>query len=322
MRAGLAIIALLIAGGVAQAQSANEGMSALQSCFQDGRAADAICSKLSDDQGQQADCLRKAQAVQLECLVRVLSEEHDGPKAPRRSAAAARPAPAAVLPAPETPSEGSPSNVSAPVVSVGSIGAEGPADRSDAAPAPESPQARTFSALAEAPSGPMRADVSDEKVARPAEGPDWILSETTSPVDYSPLVAAVIRATSAVSDGPNILVVRCRSGHTEFSLRTDAAWAAQRGNNVPVDYQINDRPIVRQQWTLSADGKTATYKDDPVELLRSIPEGASLKVSVVDKGNVRRDATFRLAGLSAVRQRVAAACKWTPATARTSFKER
>ena len=45
---------------------------------------------------------------------------------------------------------------------------------------------------------------------------------------------------------------------------------------------------------LSADGKTATYKYDAVELLRSMPEGATLKVAVADKGNVRREATFEL----------------------------
>jgi hypothetical protein len=69
---------------------------------------------------------------------------------------------------------------------------------------------------------------------------------------------------------------------------------------------------------LAADGKTATYKDDAVELLRSIPAGAAPKVAVADNDHIRREATFQFTGLSAVRQKVAAACNWTPATARTS----
>jgi hypothetical protein len=83
-----------------------------------------------------------------------------------------------------------------------------------------------------------------------------------------------------------------------------------RGNGLQVDYQIDDRPSIRQQWILAADGKTATYKDDAVALLRSIPEGAALKVAVADKDHIRREATFELAGLSAIRQKIAAACKW------------
>jgi hypothetical protein len=87
-----------------------------------------------------------------------------------------------------------------------------------------------------------------------------------------------------------------------------------------VDYQIDDRPAVRQPWLLSTDRKTATYKNDPVELLRSIPEGATLKVAVADKGNVRREATFELTGLSGVRQKVGSICKWAPMTATSSEK--
>ena len=40
------------------------------------------------------------------------------------------------------------------------------------------------------------------------------------------------------------------------------------------------RPPVAQ-WTVSADGKTASYKDDAVELLRSLPEGARLKIGAM-----------------------------------------
>ena len=176
--------------------------------------------------------------------------------------------------------------------------------------------------VAEAPTAALRSDTSGKKNDRPARGTDWILSETTSPVDYSPLINAVIRATADVKDGPNTFAVRCRAQHTELSIRTDGAWAAPRGNDLLVDYQIDDRPVVRQPWILSTDGKTATYKNDPVELLQSIPEGATLKVAVADKGNVRREATFELTGLSGIRHKVGTACKWAPVTAKTSSEKR
>jgi len=168
------------------------------------------------------------------------------------------------------------------------------------------------------PSGEMRPETSGKRDDAPMPQPDWVVSETTSPVDYSPLVSAVIRSTAGENDGPNSFAVRCRALRTEVSLGTNGAWSVRRGNLLQVDYQIDDRPSIRQQWVLAADGKTATYKDDAVELLRSIPDGAALKIAVADKDNVRREATFQLAGLSAIRQKVAAACKWTPAPTRTS----
>jgi hypothetical protein len=164
----------------------------------------------------------------------------------------------------------------------------------------------------------MRPETSGKKDDAPMPQRDWVVSETTSPVDYSSLVSAVIRSTSSEKDGPNSFAIRCRAQRTEVSLGTNGAWGMPRGNLLQVDYQIEDRPSIRQQWILATDGKTATYKDDAVELLRSIPDGAALKVAVADKDNVRREALFQLAGLSAVRQKIAAACKWTPATARTS----
>jgi hypothetical protein len=131
-------------------------------------------------------------------------------------------------------------------------------------------------------------------------------------------VTAVLSSTSNVKNGPNTLAVRCRAQHTELSIRTDGAWGVPRGNELMVDYQISGRPVVRQSWMLSADGKTATYKNDSVELLRSIPDNATLKIAVTDKGNVRLAATFEPAGLAGIRQKVGAACKWSPATASTS----
>ena len=72
---------------------------------------------------------------------------------------------------------------------------------------------------------------------------------------------------------------------------------------------------------MSADGKTATYKHDSVELLRSIPDGATLKIAVTDRGDVRLAATFEPTGLAGVRQKVGAACKWAPLTAKTSSEK-
>jgi hypothetical protein len=201
-------------------------------------------------------------------------------------------------------------------VSVGGDPAGEAAKRSNASPEPV--PASVPPSAAEAPTGAIPSRAPAKKDDKPAQETDWIVSETTSPIDYSPLVAAVLHSTSNAKDGPNVLAVRCRAQHTELFIRTDGAWGVPHQYDLLVEYQINDRPVVRQPWILSADGKTATYKYDAVELLRSMLEGATLKVAVADNGNVRREAAFELAGLSAIRQKIGTACKWAPATAKTS----
>ena len=162
------------------------------------------------------------------------------------------------------------------------------------------------------------AAVSPEPPARSADAsskpPDtnWIVSQTTSPIDYTPLIAVAIRLPFSVKHAPTTLAMRCRGGRTEFLVRTEGTWRASRAREVQVDYQINDQPVVRLPWTMSADGRTAIYKDDPVALLQSLPEGARLKINVLDEPGASHEATFDLAGLDAVREKIAAACKWPP----------
>ena len=339
----LAAIALILAGGVAQAQSADESESGLESCFRAALAI-AVCSEQSNNPEQRVECLAKARADQLDCIKETLSASRNKP--PENSSKTGS-APAASGAAPQAPGA---LKAPAPVDSVGSIPAVDATgtERPDRTPksAPELREANKPPSKSPEPSGAMRPDRTPEPTPEPRSAnkppsmalepsamrpetsgkrdnapmpqPDWIVSETTSPLDYSPLISAVIHSTAGEKDSPSSLAVRCRAQRTEVSLGTNGAWGVPRGNVIQVDYQIDDRPRIRQQWILTADGRTATYKGDAAELLRSIPDGAALKVAVADKDNIRREALFQLAGLSAIRQKVAAACKWTPATASTS----
>jgi hypothetical protein len=373
MWALLAAIALILTGGAAQAQSANQNEPGLESCFRAAHAAIAVCSEQSDNPEQRVDCLAKARADQLECINRALSAAGNKPpensktarSAPAAGGAATKAPDALKAPAPADSVGGVPVNdataTEQPDRTPGSTREPTEANKAPSmAPEPsgartpeprlEPMQANKPPSTAPEPSGAMRPDRTPEPTSEPTQANklpsmapepsamrpetsgkkddahtpqrDWVVSETTSPVDYSSLVSAVIRSTSSEKDGPNSFAIRCRAQRTEVSLGTNGAWGVPRGNLLQVDYQIEDRPSIRQQWILATDGKTATYKDDAVELLRSIPDGAALKVAVADKDNVRREALFQLAGLSAVRQKIAAACKWTPAPARTSSEGR
>lgn len=162
-------------------------------------------------------------------------------------------------------------------------------------------------ALAAAPIDPPAA--SDQN--RPADA-GWIVSETTSPVDNSPLTTAVIRATSSEKDASDTLAVRCIGPRTELQLRTEGTWRATQASEIQVDHRINDQSWASLQWTVSADGKTARYKGDTVGLLRSLPEGARLKITVFDRPGPGQEAIFHLTGWEGVQKRIGSACKWPP----------
>jgi hypothetical protein len=308
--------ALLVAGSAVGAR-ANDGATGLESCFQAARLADAICSRLEDDPVQRLDCFQKTRAAQLECLEHVLSEVSPKAAAPELPSGSVRPEPPASSTPPSVPSEARsskeparPHTVEAPT---GTVSLDQPA----AVPKPN-PKAVLSDVPPDLPDA--RGRVADLPANKPAA--DWVVSETTSPVDYTPLLMAVKHSTSHVKDAPNTLIIRCLGLHTELLVRTEGVWGALRAGEVRVDYQINQQAVVKQQWTLSPDGKTASAKDDPVGLLRSLPEDAQLKITVTDRSAGSHEATFRLAGWNAIREKVGAACKWAQATSRASTDKR
>ena len=135
---------------------------------------------------------------------------------------------------------------------------------------------------------------------------DWVVSETTSPIDYSPLVTATIRARWSESDKdtPDSLIIRCRQSHVELLLRIAGAARVAPGSNIQVSYQLNNQSFVKQAWTASADGKSASYPDDAAALLSSIPDGARLTIDLFDSSGAGHDAMFQLTGLDAIRRKI------------------
>jgi hypothetical protein len=294
MRATLTAIVLAIVGDAACAQSANEAIKGLEASFEAASVANSICST-TNDQVQGLDCFQKARAAHLECLQHVPSRRSAASAAPEISTGAVSPATPPGTVRPEMPRAVSPGTPTFGIVS--------PAKPPEAVPRPEMP-ART--------------------VDSPAKPPDtnWVVSETTSPVDYSPLITAAIGSTSSDKDAPNTLTIRCRQLRTELLLRTEGTWRISRTSDVKFDYQINDQSFVSSQWAASADGKAATFKDDAVGFLRSLPEGARLKINVFGGPGPGHDATFELTGLAAIRKKIALACKWAPAADKTSLGKR
>jgi hypothetical protein len=346
MRAALIGMVISGIGGGVCAQPAKEGPTSLESCFGSARAADTICSN-PKEAVQRLDCLQKARTVLLECLERVPPDKVAGPTPSKKKVGTGAPEinPGKALPqlpsaaaSPELPAAtvspdsstgmvepDKPGATVSPDKPAATVSSDTPAgmvepDKPGATASPDKPAATVSSdppAAAVSPKPPA----SDGVVPPKPRDTNWVVSETTSPVDYSPLITASIRLPSSVKHAPDTLAIRCRGGRTELLVRTEGTWHPSRAGDVQVHYQINDQPSVRLLWTALADGKTAIYKNDAIGLLQSLPEGARLKINVQDGTGASYEATFQLAGLNVVREKIAAACKRSPATNTTSSEK-
>jgi Type VI secretion system VasI, EvfG, VC_A0118 len=282
MRAPLIAIMLSTVSAAVCAQSADQTVTGLKACFELARGADAICAKPENDAVQRLDCLQKARTAQLECLAQIPPETSAGYAPAEKIIGAGKP---------EKPSGTASAELSAGTVSV------------------------------DKPTAAISTDRPARAVPSRATGPNWVVSQTTSPIDYSPLITAAIRLPVSAKHAPDTLAIRCRGRRTELLVRTGGTWRASRAGEVRIEYQINDQSVVKQRWTASADGRTAIYKDDAVEFLQSLPEGAQLKINVLDGPEPGQEATFQLAGLDAVREKIAAACSWAPVTSKVSSEK-
>ena len=70
------------------------------------------------------------------------------------------------------------------------------------------------------PSVPASVDI-------PPPDTSWLVSETTSPVDFTPLLTAMTRLPSSMKHAPNMLAIRCRGARTELLVRTGGTWRSR-----------------------------------------------------------------------------------------------
>ena len=151
--------------------------------------------------------------------------------------------------------------------------------------------------------------------ARPAPGSDnWIVSETTSPVDYTPIVTATAVSTGG-SDGSSMhLSIYCRGGRTELVVAGPAV--SRSGGDYVISYRVNDGQPVQLAAGSPSFGTGVAFTGDIVRLLQSLPENGHIAVRISARGGAAQDGRFSLGGLKTVREKLAAACKWPSAVAR------
>jgi hypothetical protein len=147
----------------------------------------------------------------------------------------------------------------------------------------------------------------------PPPGANWIVSETTSPVDYKPQIAASTTARASSQDAPSSFAIRCRARRTELIISTTGSWKQGKDGEVKVVYRINEEPPVEQRWRVAETGRSLAFPGDVVRFLRSMPDGGQILIKVYAGKTPPYESTFQLAGLDPVRRRIAAACDWPQA---------
>jgi Type VI secretion system VasI, EvfG, VC_A0118 len=142
------------------------------------------------------------------------------------------------------------------------------------------------------------------------QGPNWIISETTSPVDYTPQVAALTMARASSQDAPSSLAIHCRAHRTELMVSTTGSWKQAPAGEVKVVYRINEEPPVELRWRSMDTGRSLAFPGDVVRFVRSMPDEGQILVRVYAGKDPPHESTFKLAGLDPVRRKIATACNW------------
>jgi hypothetical protein len=142
------------------------------------------------------------------------------------------------------------------------------------------------------------------------QGPNWIISETTSPVDYRPQITALTTARALSQDAPSSLAIHCRAQRTELIISTTGSWKQATNSEVKVVYRLNQEPPVEQRWWPAQTGRSFAFQGDVVRFLRSMPDSGQILVKVYAGKAPPYESTFKLVGLDPVRRKIAAACNW------------
>ncbi|WP_271589962.1 hypothetical protein [Bradyrhizobium sp. CCBAU 53415] len=142
----------------------------------------------------------------------------------------------------------------------------------------------------------------------------WLISETTSPVDYSPIVTATTSSVGG-SDGASMqLAIHCRKGRTEVVVAGPAV--SRSASEYAVSFQLNAEQPMQLTAVSPSSGSGVAFGGDVVQLLRSLPDDGHIVVRLSIRTGVVQEGQFPLGGFKNVREKVGAACKWPHAVAR------
>jgi hypothetical protein len=152
----------------------------------------------------------------------------------------------------------------------------------------------------------VSAIASAQDATQPEGG--WIVSQTTSPVDYSPIATATTSSRPIAGNSPLQLSVRCRGGRSELAV--SGPDITDRGDHYFISYRVNDGQSVQFGGVVPAFGDGVGFKGDAAALLRSLPSQGELAVLVISVKRTSQLGIFSLNGLDTLRAKIGQTCKW------------
>lgn len=158
-----------------------------------------------------------------------------------------------------------------------------------------------------APARPAPPAVGGTPAVSPATlAKEWTVSETRSPVDYSPVAIATASASTG-GNGVLQLSVECRSSRTEMIMRRTPT--NRMVGDHTVIYKINDAPPAMVTIGLPSSRSGIELKGDVPGFLLALPPEGVITFSVTDRRGPT-DAHYDLSGIKTMVNRMAEPCSW------------
>lgn len=141
-----------------------------------------------------------------------------------------------------------------------------------------------------------------------ATSESWVVSETTSPLDYSPVVIATATARGASGGSGMKLSIACRGGTTSLVLSSPGALPA--GDAYAVSYSVDGGAPTTLAAAAAPAGTGMALGGDVVRLLVSLPAQGEIAFRIAGRQGVTLEGRYSLAGLKTTRERLAVSCRW------------
>jgi hypothetical protein len=136
----------------------------------------------------------------------------------------------------------------------------------------------------------------------------WIFSETTSPIDYSPVVVASAMASGAPDGSGMKLSIACRGGNTSLMLIAPGALPA--GEGYTVSYIVDGGSPTTLTAAVAPFGTGMILGVDVVRFLVLLPAQGEIVFLIVGRQGGKLEGRYSLTGLRTTRERMAVSCKW------------
>jgi hypothetical protein len=130
----------------------------------------------------------------------------------------------------------------------------------------------------------------------------WAITEDKSPIDDSPQVLAIMRASS----GDAMLALRCREKRTEAIFTGGFLGSIDR---IKVVVRIGEGKPISTSWNPSTAG-TGAFAPSPVQFIQALSDNEKLFIRAVGYGGRQVDGMFNLGNISEVRDKISHACSW------------